>query len=353
MPEQEEVVVLYGPNGEWRYVKISEVAYWIALGWTPYPFGPAPEITYAEQVIEQWESDPEWQPYEPEQGTGGRVVAGRPRAPAPEEEPFLPPPIDELQDAIDRAEVSEYIEDHTIVYFEGEAMPYSEFRERARLAMIDEDHPTGRDVFPPGGTITWTEFNQIFMEVFGHTADQGGDETDPYEDLLKQLIGALSGGGRAPRPVYKAPDRALVRQAVESTLVALVGRKSEARVEHLIQVYMDADKRNFHNRSQQIDPMSEVKKVIEQYSDYKSIHALRPDTADPMTWIATSEGALLRAGVSPQLASDLARVQATLASTPDEAARAGEVYTFQQTRRVLPGFFKDLQGSIGAALELL
>ena len=160
--------------------------------------------------------------------------------------------------------------------------------------------------------------------------------------------------GGAAAAVYVAPDRGLVEQAIQATLVALVGTSSQARVGLLADLFVGEHRRSFDSRKAvQIDPMDSVMERIRGFAEYKSIHALRPESMNEMTWVSDRRGALLRAGVTPQAAEELAIEQATVGATEAEAARAGEVATFAGTRQVLPGFFRSMQSAATAAARLL
>ncbi len=211
--------------------------------------------------------------------------------------------------------------------------------------------------WPPGGQLTFGEFNKELQGYGTWLEDNfGGGGDDGFNPTIGGG-GSGGGGGRgggASGPTYVKPDERLVRDAVEARLVALTGVNDKAQIDNLVDTYMSEHKRAFDKReTEQIDPMRTVTGKIEGMAEYKAVHQLRPDSEDPMQWIATRQGALLRAGVSVQRSNDQAIQQATIAATADDAARAGEFNTFNATGRLLPGFFQNVQNSARSALQLL
>lgn len=216
--------------------------------------------------------------------------------------------------------------------------------------MLFESDP---GTFPPPGQLTHGEFQREYGAFLRDFLNEIENAQNIDDGLLFPTVSG-GGGGGASGPTYVKPDERLVRDAIEARFVALTGALDGAEIKTLIGDYMSEHKRAFDNRkTQQIDPMATVMAKIEGRADYQAIHELRPDNMDPMSWIADRQGAMLRAGVSAQRSNDLAIQQATVAATEQDAARAGEISTFNNSGALLPGFFAGLQNSARAALRVL
>jgi hypothetical protein len=191
--------------------------------------------------------------------------------------------------------------------------------------------------------------------INGILVSPGGEDTGDFfdDDLLSRLLGGSSSGGGRASPTFVKPDKRLVEEAIKARLVALVGSSNPAQLNSLVDVFMSEARRNFDNPKQQIDPMASVDAAIEKTGEFKAIHKLRPESMDKFEWVSDRRGAMIRAGVAPTLAEDLAIKQATVGATVQDATRAGEVNQFQTNSKVLPGFFQSIQNSARSALRLL
>ena len=243
--------------------------------------------------------------------------------------------------------VEEFMEDWTVVVTAPDGT-------RITYGQLYRDFPT---IFPPPGTITPGEFNReaTYKEwIDSFLASFGGGDGDDEIDLG---IGGGGGGGGvrgSTGPTYVKPDERLVRDAVQARLVALTGINDKAHINRLTDLYMSEDRRRFDQReTQDVDPMRSVQAEIEKMGEYKAIHKLRPESEDPMQWIASRKGSMLRAGVSVARSDKMAVQQATVAATQEQAARAGQIATFNDTGQLLPAFFQGATETARAAARLL
>jgi hypothetical protein len=242
----------------------------------------------------------------------------------------------------------------TIVYTDPKAGPQT--YARLRLAAADKNLPIQLPGWDANGWtgLTRGEFDREFSVVLERIL-AGADPRGPIDFGADTEPTAPRGrGGGGARAQYVPPDQRLVEDAVKSMLVALAGRSDIGRVNTLTALYMSEDRRAFGRRDQeQIDPMEAVKAKIRSFEDYKAIHGLRPETEDEFTWVSQRRGALLRAGVTPSEAQELAIEQATVAATGEQTAQAGQVSEFQRTGQFLPGFFQNVRSSAASATRLL
>jgi hypothetical protein len=198
-------------------------------------------------------------------------------------------------------------------------------------------------------------FTDAINGILVSSGGEAGEGTlDPrLQAVLDAIAGGSSGGGGRAGPTFVKPDKRLVEEAIKARLVALVGSSNPAQLNSLVDVFMSEARRNFDNPKQQIDPMASVDAAIEKTGEFKAIHKLRPESMDKFEWVSDRRGAMIRAGVAPTLAEDLAIKQATVGATVQDATRAGEVNQFQTNSKVLPGFFQSIQNSARSALRLL
>jgi len=157
--------------------------------------------------------------------------------------------------------------------------------------------------------------------------------------IIRTVFGDEGGGG----PVYQGPDPNLVRDNARATLVAMVGRDNDVRVEELTNIYLNSDRQRFDGKS--VDPAQAVKDRIRTYSDYKRIHELRPDSVDDMQWIGQQLQGLTSVGVSQSVIDERAILQAQIGVAPARAGEAGQLAEFRRTGRPLPAFFSSIQNA--------
>ena len=212
------------------------------------------------------------------------------------------------------------------------------------------------DQFPASMTLQEAEALDPFDIFKTIQSTQPTDPNIPEFDLsLPDPTTIGGGGGRAgPRPPeYRAPDRRLIEDYARATLVALTGTAQDGDIQAFSDLYLTEDRRNFDNPNQDIDPRESVKVGIRKRDDYKAIHQLRPESLDEFQWVSDRRGSLLRAGVAPDLAEEIAIEQATVGATTQQAAEAGVTATFAGQKQALPQFMQSMRQSSQAALGLL
>lgn len=168
-------------------------------------------------------------------------------------------------------------------------------------------------------------------EIRTATFDPGAQN----EDLLSGILDGFGGfGGGSAAPVYTPPDRRLVEDMVRGQLSRLVGKADDARIQKLTDLYMSEHKRSWNDRSLGLDPAASVTETIRSSSDYKRIHALRPDFVDENEWVPLYQSGGVSAGMSAQQAERFAIQQATVgtkATSIKSVAGAQEMRRGQQT----------------------
>ena len=196
--------------------------------------------------------------------------------------------------------------------------------------------------------------------VIDNTPYDPGDEiTLPeggaFDDIEVEDSG--SGGGvrrsGATGPTYVKPDERLVREAVRATLVNLTGRVDQARIDMLVDAWFQADKRNFSEKTQDIDPMESVKDKIRLYDDYQRIHKLRPEEIQEDEWVSSRQAALIRAGLTEEQAIELGIQGATTGMTTQQVVESGQVSELARTGQARFGLEASIARAARAAFRTI
>jgi hypothetical protein len=321
-------------TGETMNVPEFTLSDWLREGWTTQPPSGTSDL-FTQDVpaaLERGTPSPDFEGgFVPDELTGGP-------APAPSIDP-------------------DNIYAWTIVFTDPVAGPVT--YARLRVLAADKNLPIQLPGWDASGNtgLTRGEFDKEFSTVLASILAGTFDPNDPLGfdlDLGLEPEAPRGRGGGVARAQYVPPDRRLVEDAAKAMLVALAGRSDMGRVNMLTDLYLSEDRRAFGRRDvEQIDPMEAVKEKIRSFEDYKAIHGLRPETEDEFTWVSQRRGALLRAGVTPTEAQELAIEQATVAATGEQTAQAGQVSEFQRTGQFLPGFFQNVRSSAASATRLL
>lgn len=164
--------------------------------------------------------------------------------------------------------------------------------------------------------------------------------------------GRRGGGGAGPK--YVKPDEDQVRDYVKNYVVAVTGTLHEDIIEQGVKEFMRADKEGFRKReTEQVDPMTAVKKLVRGTSAYKAVNDLRPESVDEMQWVTGMQGKLRGLGISAASAEDLGIAQAGVGASDDSLRQAGEMRQLGNTGRLLQSQRAGLQRSATAVARLV
>jgi len=159
--------------------------------------------------------------------------------------------------------------------------------------------PTQRDT---GGTGTKGQVVEG-ESTFGYAApprmvrEQQAIQDKKDKDFIdKQTKEAEQGTGRTRAP-YQGVDDREVDDAIGQLMMNMIGNKDTARIKMLREAYKSAHRKNYDQPGQYTSPAEEVKEVIRGYSEYKTIHKLRPDDIEDDQWLPSYRGALANAGL--------------------------------------------------------
>lgn len=201
----------------------------------------------------------------------------------------------------------------------------------------------------PGGALSIMNFMKDtvdFAKEFPGWRFPEEEQGIDLADALAQLAGALGGrGGGRVAPEYRPPDRRVVEDMVRDKMSLLIGQKNESTVQRLADVFMSDHRLNWEGKTDR-DPTQSVTEEIRKLSEYKRIHALRPDTVDETEWFTAQLAGVRSLGVTPS--KEAARA-ADQAATGTAAARAQEAASiFQQAGRAsaTPTFFRKISNAV-------
>ena len=96
---------------------------------------------------------------------------------------------------------------------------------------------------------------------------------------------------------------------------------------------MKEHRRNFDTETEEIEPRQSVLAAIRETTEYKRVHALRPEGADERTWIGGRRQLAERGGLQTGL-DQFAINQATVAGDDADVERAAATQQFQQSGRM-------------------
>jgi hypothetical protein len=110
----------------------------------------------------------------------------------------------------------------------------------------------------------------------------------------------------------------------------LLGLAPPGHIEGFTELYMKEHRRNFDTEDQEVEPRQSVLEAIRGTTEYRRIHALRPEGADERTWVGARRQLGERGGLETGL-DQFAINQATIAGTAEDVERAGAVQQFQKS----------------------
>lgn len=184
-------------------------------------------------------------------------------------------------------------------------------------------------------TMTDSSLTTLLTRGGGHTQTPSVTEVVPEDsDLIgDDFWGGFGGGGGGgfAGPVYRAPDRRVIEDYVKGTLVSLVGTVPDHLVGPAVEKFMQDHKRNFNSETQEIDPQASVEELIRSTQEYKTIHALRPESEDERQWIGQRASEAQRGGLDTSQIESFAINQAATGGDLPDVARAAGVAQLQRS----------------------
>jgi len=189
-------------------------------------------------------------------------------------------------------------------------------------------------------------------------SEQYGPGIGMYSDWINEgRPGSGGGGGRygggAMADVYIEPDMNEVEDLVKSYVVAVTGTLRQGILDGAIKVWLDADRKNFDNPNQDVNPNAAVKEFVRGTDIYKHVHQLRPESVDEMQWVTGRQGQLRQLGLSAELAERVGIDMSEVGAAGPATQRGGEMAQVGATGRLLSSQRERLKGKASAALALV
>ena len=190
--------------------------------------------------------------------------------------------------------------------------------------------------------IRYTDY--AIEQQYGGSAPKGGAAVDNFDPFA-----GLDFGGGFAAPVYKAPDKRVVRDFVKRELVQLLGADESTMRERLVDLYMKDHRRDWDSPSQTIEPGQSVIEAIRDSELYQQIHKLRPEEVEEHDWIMQRHVAALSGGLDVEEAQAFA-VEQAIAGGDEEDVETAASYEQIRNSGQAPPSLQNAFGGVATAM---
>ena len=195
-------------------------------------------------------------------------------------------------------------------------------------------------------TIPWWELPGLIHDKLN------AENTNLFDHNIGGSGGGRGGGGGGAQRVFAQGDPRDIEEAARDFLIARVGKANPSRVAELTRKAQDIQRHNFDNPENQLSWQAEWRQTVRAYEDYRQIHELRPESIDETEWLSTTQGALLRAGLAPNLLDDQSIALATAGVNPNNIANNVNVGQIQRTGQA-PGFTNQFRQAASVVARMI